>query len=83
MFSWLNKVFQCHICRMADTDRNQQLNIPFREPTFIIKSGFQIGKMCLELVKEVLIMLLLRKCHHVGRAQTFNPWMFIAGTIAN
>ena len=69
---------------MADTDRNQQLNVPFKEPTFIIISGFRIGKMRLELVKEAL-MLLLIMCHHVGRAhaQTFNPWTFIAGTIAN
>ena len=52
---------------MADTDRNQQLNIPFKEPTFIIKSGFQIGKMRLELVKEAL-------SYHVAIEKVSSCW---------
>ena len=64
MFSWLdydeNKdVVFCHFCRMAD--KNQQLNVPSKEPTFI-KSGFSNWKDALNKFRSHE----RSACHHVA-----------------
>ena len=62
-------------------DRNQQLNVPSHSR---IKSGFSNWKddLSLELVKQALTMLLLRKCHHVVQSTDFQS-LDVHSTIAN